>query len=59
MGGLVAVVFSLLSYPVLFDLTEPLGLLSSTMVTFIVLFTWLFVWGFVASARVHITGNAR
>ncbi|QLD86083.1 hypothetical protein HWV23_10205 [Natronomonas halophila] len=48
-------VFSLLSYPVLFDLTEPLGLLSSTMVTFIVLFTWLFVWGVVASARVHIT----
>jgi hypothetical protein len=57
MGGTIAVLLSLLSYSILFDLTEPLGLLSSTMVAFIILFTWIFLWGFIASARDHITGE--
>jgi hypothetical protein len=56
-GGIVAVFIGLLSYPALFDLMEPLGLLSSSMVTFTIIFTWLFVWGFVAIARDHITGD--
>jgi hypothetical protein len=56
-GGLIAVLVGLLSYPALFDLTEPLGLLSSSMVMFIIIFTWIFVWGFIAIARGHITGE--
>jgi hypothetical protein len=57
MGGIIAVFIGLLSYPALFDLTEPMGLLSSSMVTFTIIFTWIFVWGFVAIARGHISGG--
>jgi len=57
-GAAVAVGISLLSYSVLFDLTEAMGLLSSTTVTFIVIFVWIFAWGLIAATRDHVTGNS-
>jgi hypothetical protein len=58
MAATIAVVISLFSYSVLLDLAAAMGLLSSTMVTFVILFTWIFVWGFIATTRDHVMGDA-
>lgn len=54
-GGAITVLFIWLSYSVLIDLTHPLGPLSPTMVMFIIIFTWVILWGLVAAAREHFT----
>ncbi|MGQ4555735.1 hypothetical protein ACT3HL_07495 [Halobellus sp. GM3] len=41
----------LLSLPVLADLTQPLGLLSTTALVFLFLFAWYLVWVVVQVAR--------
>ncbi len=57
MAATIAVVISLFSYSVFLDLAAAMGLLSSTMVTFVILFTWIFVWGFIATTRDHVMGD--
>jgi hypothetical protein len=55
-GGLIAAGGLLIALPVLADLTDPLGLLSSTVVTFVAIVAWILVWGLVGTVRGRVKG---
>jgi len=55
-GGAGAGIVFVLSLPILADILSPLGVLSPTGLTFVLLFAWLFLWLLSSVSRERVIG---
>ncbi|WP_280538013.1 hypothetical protein [Halopenitus sp. POP-27] len=55
LGGATAVIAILLALPVLLDLAQPFGGLSTTVVAFTLAFAWLVAWAAIEFTWEHLT----
>ncbi|SDY92186.1 hypothetical protein [Halopenitus persicus] len=57
LGGATAVVAVLLALPMLLELAQPFGGLSTTVIAFVLMFAWLVAWAAIEFTWEHLTGT--